>query len=119
HIGTGTVVDQMTDWFTLKGAPKPVTRPRFDWQIYDPERKEKGGVRWHTVEGPFVIKHKGKYFQMFSGGNWQNLSYGVSFAVSDTVIKDEEWDQFSDGENVLPILRTVPDQVLGPGHNSV
>jgi GH43 family beta-xylosidase len=119
HIGTGTVVDKMIDFFTLEGKPRPVTRARYDWQIYDPNRKEKGGVRWHTVEGAFVLKRKGIYFEMFSGGNWQNITYGVSFAITDDIKKDEEWRQFSDGENVLPILRTLPDLVVGPGHNSV
>jgi GH43 family beta-xylosidase len=119
HIGTGTVVDRMVDWFTLEGNPRPVTRPRFEWQVYDPARKEKGGVRWHTVEGPFVLKRKGVYYEMFSGGNWQNISYGVSFAVTDNLARNEEWEQFSDGEKVLPILRTMPGRVIGPGHNCV
>lgn len=119
HIGTGTVVDKMVDFFTLEGKPRPVTRARYDWQIYDPNRKEKGGVRWHTVEGAFVLKRKNIYYEMFSGGNWQNITYGVSFAVTGDIKKDEEWRQFSDGENVLPILRTLPDLVVGPGHNSV
>lgn len=119
HIGTGTVVDKMVDFFTLAGNPRPVTRARFDWQIYDPQRREKGGVRWHTVEGAFVLKRKGIYYEMFSGGNWQNPSYGVSFAVTDDIETPEEWTQFSDGEKILPILRTVPDLIVGPGHNSV
>jgi GH43 family beta-xylosidase len=118
HIGTGTVVDKMSDFFTLEGNPRPVTRARFDWQVYDPHRIEKGGVRWHTVEGPFVMKRKGIYYEMFSGGNWQNITYGVSFAVTSDLAQTEEWTQFSDGENVLPILRTIPDLVIGPGHNS-
>jgi GH43 family beta-xylosidase len=119
HVGTGTVVDRMLDWDKLEGAPRPVTRAKYDWQVYDPERKEKGGVRWHTVEGPFVIKRKGRYFEMFSGGNWQNTSYGVSFATSDEIVTDREWQQFSDGEKTLPIIRTTPDVIVGPGHNSV
>lgn len=119
HIGTGTVVDRMIDWLTLEGDPKPVTRAKYDWQIYDPNRKEKGGVRWHTVEGPAVLKRKGKYYEMFSGGNWQNTSYGVSFASSDSLSRDDEWDQFSDGLSALPILRTIPEVVVGPGHNCV
>ena len=41
------------DPFTLKGDPNPVTRAQFDWQVYDPRVRRKGGVRWHTVEGPF------------------------------------------------------------------
>ena len=119
HIGTGTVVDRMIDPFTLEGKPRPVTRARYDWQVYDPVRKEKGGVRWHTVEGPTVLKRKGIYYEMFSGGNWQNTTYGVSFAVSESMANTDEWLQYSDGENVLPILRTIPDSVIGPGHNSV
>ena len=119
HIGTGTVVDRMVDWKTLEGKPRPVTRAKYDWQVYDPARKEKGGVRWHTVEGPTVLKRKGKYFEMFSGGNWQNKSYGVSFAIANSMHFTEEWEQFSDGERILPILRTIPEKVIGPGHNSV
>jgi GH43 family beta-xylosidase len=118
HMGTGTVVDRMLDWFTLAGNPRPVTRARYDWQVYDPQRASKGGVRWHTVEGPCVLKRKGRYYQMFSGGNWQNLSYGVSYAFTDDLNTTDEWQQVSDGVNVLPILRTLPGKVVGPGHNS-
>ncbi len=119
QIGTGTVVDRMLDWFTLEGDPQPVTRAKYDWQVYDPARKEKGGVRWHTVEGPAVLKRKGLYYEMFSGGNWQNTSYGVSFAVSHEIGNPEEWSQFSDGAQVLPILRTLDERVVGPGHNCI
>lgn len=119
HIGTGTVMDRLTDSFTLAGKPRPVTRARFDWQVYDPQRAEKGGVRWHTVEGPAVIKRKNRYYQMFSGGNWKNISYGVSYAFTDDLATKEEWQQASDGIRVLPILRTLPGQVTGPGHNSI
>ncbi|MGH9768597.1 MAG: glycoside hydrolase family 43 protein [Blastocatellia bacterium] len=127
RIGTGTVCDRMIDAFTLAGEPRPVTRALFDWQVYDPRRIEKGGVRWHTVEGPFVLKRKGLYYQMFSGGNWKNETYGVSYAISENLdaapaissVVMDEWRQVADGEIVRPILRTVPGEVIGPGHNSV
>ncbi|HKY04104.1 MAG TPA: glycoside hydrolase family 43 protein, partial [Blastocatellia bacterium] len=119
HIGTGTVIDRMLDPFTLAGEPRPVTRARFDWQVYDPARVEKGGVRWHTVEGPFVLKHKKLYYQMFSGGNWKNVTYGVSYATTDDLATTAEWVQAADDDRVLPILRTLPGKVIGPGHNSV
>ena len=118
HIGTGTVVDRMVSWFELEGNPKPVSRAAYDWQVYDPHRIEKGGVRWHTVEGPTVFKYKRKYFEMFSGGNWQNSSYGVGYATSETIERADEWHQSIDGSSVLPILRTIPEKVIGPGHNS-
>ena len=119
HIGTGTVRDRMLDPFTLAGEPTPVTLPRYDWHVYHPNRPEKGFVRWHTVEGPFVLKHAGRYYQMFSGGNWQNPTYGVSYAVADSLDRAEEWEQAADGEQVLPILCTIEGKVVGPGHNSV
>jgi GH43 family beta-xylosidase len=118
HIGTGTVVDRLLDPFQPEGKPRPITRARYDWQVYDPQRVSKGGVRWHTIEGPFVLKRKGRYYQMFSGGNWQNPSYGVSYALSNDLLNPDEWRQVADGELVLPILRTIPGEVVGPGHNS-
>jgi GH43 family beta-xylosidase len=119
RVGTGTVIDRLLDPFTPEGKPRPVTRARYDWQIYDPNRAEKGGVRWHTIEGSFALKHHHKYYQMFSGGNWTNPSYGVSYATTVRLDRPDEWDQAADGENVLPVLRTIPGQVIGPGHNSV
>lgn len=118
-VGTGTVVDRMLDPFTLEGSPRPVARPRYDWHVYDPNRASKGGVRWHTVEGPFVLERKGRYYEMFSAGNWQNDSYGVGYAVSDRIVADGEWEQVCDGTGALPILCSVPSLVRGPGHNSV
>lgn len=119
HIGTGIVVDRMLDWFTLAGEARPVVRAKYDWQVYDPARREKGGVRWHTVEGPFVLRRKGRYFLMFSGGNWQMPTYGVSFALTGDLSTRGEWRQFCDGEQVKPILRTDKGHQVGPGHNSV
>jgi hypothetical protein len=118
HIGTGTMRDRLLDPFTPAGQPTPVTRPRYDWHVYDPRRAEKGGVRWHTIEGSFVIERKGRFYQMFSGGNWQNPTYGVSYAVADAIDQAGEWEQVCDGDRVLPILRTIPGEVIGPGHNS-
>ena len=119
HVGTGTVRDRMLSPFELEGKPQPISRARYDWQVYDPVRANKGNVRWHTIEGSFVLKRKDVYYQMFSGGNWQNPTYGVSFATTRDFLNPEEWQQFSDGEKILPILITIPGKVIGPGHNSV
>jgi GH43 family beta-xylosidase len=119
YIGTGTARSKMLDPYTLEGPSVPVTRARHDWQVYDPNRAEKGGVRWHTIEGSFVLKHKNHYYQMFSGGNWQNVSYGVSYALTADINTEEEWRQVADGIKVRPILQTLPGVVIGPGHNSV
>ncbi|HEY0515440.1 MAG TPA: glycoside hydrolase family 43 protein [Thermoanaerobaculia bacterium] len=118
HVGTGTVRDRLLDPFTLEGKPRPVALPRHDWHVYHPNRPEKGGVRWHTVEGPFVLRRKGVYYEMFSGGNWQNPTYGVSYATTRNLEGPGEWRQAADGERVMPILRSG-GEVVGPGHNSV
>jgi GH43 family beta-xylosidase len=117
HIGTGTVRDRLLDPFTLEGNPRPVALPRHDWHVYHPNRPEKGGVRWHTVEGPFVLRRKGLLYEMFSGGNWQSPTYGVSYATARSLQEPGEWKQAADGERVLPILRSG-GEVVGPGHNS-
>jgi GH43 family beta-xylosidase len=119
RIGTGTVVDRLIDPFTLEGNPRPVSRARYDWQVYDPARESKGGVKWHTIEGSFTLKRKGRYYQMFSGGNWTNQTYGVGYAVSEAIERPDEWDQPCNGEATPLVLRTLPGLVTGPGHNSV
>jgi GH43 family beta-xylosidase len=118
-IGTGTVRDRLLGPFETEGRPRLVARAKYDWQVFDPARAEKGGVRWHTVEGPFVMKRKGRYYEMFSGGNWTNPSYGAAYASATSLDTEDEWTQLCDGVVVPPILRTIPGRVVGPGHNSV
>jgi GH43 family beta-xylosidase len=119
YIGTGTVCDRLIDPYSLAGSPLPVTRGRFDWHVFDPQRLEKGGVRWYTIEGPCVLKHKGLYYEMFSAGNWKNTTYGVGYAYSDNIQRNEEWTQVCDGDLIFPVMRTIPQHAIGPGHNSV
>lgn len=119
HIGTGSAKARLASPWEIAGPSHPVTRAKYDWQVYHPNRPEKGFVRWHTVEGPAVLKRKSRYYQMFSGGNWQNDSYGVSYAVTSDIDSPEEWEQVSDGVDTFPILRTIEGRIIGPGHNSV
>src|SRR5205085_255324 len=60
----------------------------------------------------FVLRRKGVYYEMFSGGNWQNPTYGVSYAKARSLDGTGEWEQAD-----LPILRSG-GEVVGPGHNS-
>ena len=74
YIGTGTARSKMIDPYTLERQSVPVTRAQHDWQVYDPNRAEKGGVRWHTIEGSFVLKHK-RPFRLHNGQlriSWEN-----------------------------------------------
>jgi len=118
RIGTGTMVVELgDDMISVKGQPITVVRASSDWQIFQRDRTMYGQLfpKWHTVEGPCCVFHEGRYVLFYAGGNWQNASYGVSFATSDSPLGP--WrDEFSQtGASVLQ----GNAQTIGPGHNSV
>jgi beta-xylosidase len=65
----------------------------------------------HYVEGPFMIKRKGVYYFMWSEGSWEDETYGVAYAKSNSPT----------GPFVRAgkILGTDPAVANGPGHHSV
>jgi GH43 family beta-xylosidase len=71
---------------------------------------------WHTIEGPFARKHEGRYYCFYSAGRWENDTYGVDYCVADHVL-----GPYSDegNESGPRVLKTIPGQVIGPGHNSI
>jgi hypothetical protein len=69
----------------------------------------------YTVEGPFVLERKGRYYQMFSGGNWKGSTYGVSYATSDRLDAPGEWQQSADGLAARWANRSIGAWQLGPG----
>jgi beta-xylosidase len=114
RVGTMLAVDVLTSMTSLAGQPREVLRASADWQIFRRQRPMYGQVHdWHTLEGPFVVRHDGRYVLFYSGGNWEEPTYGVSYAVADSPLGP--WTEPSDE----PLLRTVPGHVVGPGHNSV
>ncbi|MBB6099829.1 beta-xylosidase [Deinobacterium chartae] len=115
RVGTALVVDRLTDMLTLEGNPHTVLRASADWQIYQMGRAMYGGVYdWHTLEGPFVREHGGRYYCFYSGGAWEQPNYGVSYAVADHPL-----GPFYEPREGPLLLRSVPPHVIGPGHNSV
>jgi arabinan endo-1,5-alpha-L-arabinosidase len=115
RVGTMLAVDVLETMTSLRGDPRTVLQPSDDWQIYQRRREIHGGVYdWHTLEGPFVVRHDGRYYCFYSGGSWQGEGYGMGYAVADhplgpwtEVVTTDRW------------LATVPDRVLGPGHACV
>jgi GH43 family beta-xylosidase len=71
---------------------------------------------WHTLEGPCVRKYADRYYCFYSGGRWENDTYGVDYGVADNV-----WGPYSgvDGATGPRVLRTIPGTLHGPGHNSL
>lgn len=115
HVGTALAVDRLTGPASLAGEARTVLRASADWQIYLRGRTMYGSVHdWYTLEGPFVVKRHGRYHLFFSGGNWQNETYGVSWAVADHPLGP--WHEPEPGGPA--VLRSTPGRV-GPGHNSV
>ena len=118
-VGTGTAVVPLdNDMCTATGEAVTAIRASGDWHVYERNRPLYGKVwdAWHTVEGPFVWPHAGRYYCFYSGGNWQTPLYGVGYGVADSPMGPyrDEWNR--EGPSVL---KGIPDQVLGPGHNSV
>lgn len=116
YAGTGLAVDALVDMVTLAGTPREVLRPFSEWQLFELQRAIKQHLDWYTVEGPFVLRKAGRYVCFYSGGRWENPSYGVSFAVADSPLGP--WNE-EVGLEAPPLLRTAPGRVIGPGHNSV
>jgi GH43 family beta-xylosidase len=115
RTGTALVV-QPLDTMTrlLPGSCRTVARPRHDWQRFAAGRAMYGRVfDWHTLEGPFLLRHEGRYFCLYSGGCWQTPSYGVDYVAADSVMGPYRDDAAAEGPRVL---RSVPGHVLGPGH---
>ncbi len=114
--GTSLVVDRLLDMTTLAGTPQVVARASQDWQRFEANRAIYGRtLDWHTLEGPCAVFRNGKVYCLYSGGNWQNETYGVDFAVADHPLGPYR----SDTPATPRLLQTLPGQVIGPGHNSI
>jgi arabinan endo-1,5-alpha-L-arabinosidase len=115
RVGTMLAVDVLEAPTRLRGEPVAVLSPSQDWQVFLRGREMYGQVYdWHTLEGPYVRKHEGRYYCFFSGGNWQTDTYRVGFAVADHPL-----GPWTEPAGVPPVLETVVGHVIGPGHNSV
>ncbi|QBE61881.1 glycoside hydrolase family 43 protein [Pseudoduganella lutea] len=116
RVGTGIVVDRMLDMLTLAGEPRLAVRPHADWHLFLKQRSMYGKVYdWHTVEGPAVQRHAGRYYLFYSGGAWERENYGVSYVVADHPLGP--FTRPDEGGGAL-LIRTAPGRVIGPGHNS-
>lgn len=117
RAGTALMVARMNSMTELEDEGRVVVRARHDWQRFQADRSMYGRVwDWHTIEGPFVRKHEGRYYCFYSGGRWECETYGVDFCVADHVL-----GPYSDvGNEAGPrILKTIPGTLIGPGHNSI
>ncbi len=125
-IGCGNAVIKLADPFTPVGKLTRVTAPSQPWQLFEAQRKAKGGIDWYTVEGPSILRHRRHYYQTFSGGCYYRNNYAVSYALSNTPmgtegLQDRSWRDWTgkstQGDDIL--LMRGNDQMISPGHNSI
>ena len=107
RAGTALEVDRLNNMTELAGEPKAILRARHDWQRFQSSRPMYGQVfDWHTLEGPCVRKHDGRYYCFYSGGRWETENYGIDYAVADEVTGPYTRWQRRQGPRVL---RTVAE----------
>jgi beta-xylosidase len=117
RAGTGLVMDRLLDMSRLAGEERIVVRARHDWQRFLCDRIIYGArYDWHTIEGPCVVRREGQYWCLFSAGRWENETYGVDWAVADRI--EGPWE-YGGGREGARLLRTIPGETLGPGHNCI
>jgi beta-xylosidase len=109
RVGTTVAVDRLVEMTRLEGRPRTLLRASDDWQLFLRGREMYGAVYdWHTLEGPFVVRRGGRYVLFYSGGSWEQETYGVSYAVADHPL-----GPFTEPERGPVVLSG------GRGHNSV
>jgi len=120
--GTSIAVTPLPDTFQSPFTPaRDAILPSADWHISRRERPLYVQIfpLWHTVEGASVLFHEGLYYCFYSGGNWQDDTYGISCAVAEHPLGP--WDDTASAEGPL-VLKTHPHSdppLIGPGHNSL
>ncbi len=117
YPGTALVVDRLVDMTRLAGDCRVVVRARYNWTLYQADRRMdvyNATFNWHTIEGPCVVKHAGRYYCFYSGANYQTTRYGVDYVVAEHPLGPYV------GQGDFPrVLRSVPGRVRGPGHHSI
>ncbi|TLS48651.1 glycosidase [Paenibacillus antri] len=95
-----------SDMMTPKHEGVLLIRPDQPWEFKSGE-----DVRWN--EGPFVLKHAGAYYLMYSANCFAARDYSDGYAVSDSPLGP--YKKFSKN----PILAADGTKVSGPGHHCV
>jgi beta-xylosidase len=95
-------VQPMSDPVTKSGDTKVLIQPTEDWE------KVSGNV----TEGPFMHKHRGTYYLMFSGTGADSPNYGIGYATAKSPLGP--FTKYTGN----PIAHRG-GTVLGPGHHCV
>ncbi len=103
--GSGTVADRLLEAGRLEGTPAVVAFPSAEWE----------GDFGHTAywnEGSWVLKRRGRYHHLYSGGSYLDASYGIGLTSADH--PRGPWQKAPEN----PIFQSG-ERITGPGHHSV
>ncbi|WP_082687074.1 glycoside hydrolase family 43 protein [Bacillus sp. FJAT-27445] len=106
HVSQVYVQKMTRDLTALTGEPTLLIGPDQEWEGLNDD------YQWN--EGPFVLKHKGKYYLMYSSNFYASPDYSVGYAVSDSPM-----GPFKKAEENPILKKDLKHGISGPGHNSV
>lgn len=93
---------------TMAGPLKKTGEPKLILQPTEPWEKKSGWV----TEGPFMLKHNGTYYLMYSGTGADSPNYGIGYATAKNPLGP--FEKFAGN----PIV-SRGGKVFGPGHHCV
>ena len=93
------------DLDTVISEYKFISSPSREWEFYS-------GDSWRWNEGPYVLKHNGKYYLTYSTNMYASKEYCVGCYVSDKPLGP--YKLMVD----YPILNYIENEISGPGHNA-
>ena len=100
--GFKIMVQPMFDPLKKNDEPREIIRPTVDWE------RKKGAV----TEGPWMLKHKGLYYLMYSGSGADGPDYAIGYATASSPLGP--FTKYPGN----PIAKRGHG-VSGPGHHSV
>jgi len=95
-------VQRMKSPLERQGKPIEILRPTEPWEK----------VRGHVTEGPWMLKHQGTYYLLYSGTGANSLDYAIGYATA----KDPMGPFVKYAGN--PIVKRTK-RAFGPGHGCV
>jgi len=100
--GFKILVVRMADPLTKKGEAVEVLRPTESWEMASGD----------VTEGPFMLKHKGIYYLMYSGTGADSPNYAIGYATSKSPMGP--FEKYAGN----PIAHRA-NGIYGPGHHCV
>lgn len=110
------------DLIGLDGDPVLIATPDQEWETHslgapcvgelDKEQFKDGKTRFLWNEGPYILKHNGKYYMTYSANCFDSRDYSVGFAVADAPLGT--YKKYAGN----PIMKYIDGELSGPGHNA-